>query len=246
MMKYSVLMIFFCNVLMSQTNDHTGVRIEYEMNTMFSDYRAYDAVLELTDSSSYFVYFPVRDESNGVKVDDSGGYSINLIDSTKQSVYIVDRLDSVVEVISISKSNVYCVNSYLETPEWEILDSTKMIGDYVVSLATCDYAGRKYFAWFTPQLKYSKGPWKLHGLPGLIIEAYDSERVVYFQVKKISQSAEISTVDQCGDPISKEKFKEELDAFSERFKSMLQSRFSSKNFTVTVDKTETTLIEVYD
>lgn len=57
--------------------------------------------------------------------------------------------------------------------QWELVeDSTKTILGYECMLATCNYHGRQWKAWFSPEIPVSDGPWKLSGLPGLILEAY--------------------------------------------------------------------------
>lgn len=57
--------------------------------------------------------------------------------------------------------------------EWNLVDdSTRTILGYECMLATCDYHGRRWSAWFAPEIPVSDGPWKLCGLPGLILEAY--------------------------------------------------------------------------
>lgn len=55
--------------------------------------------------------------------------------------------------------------------EWEIQDSTKKILGYECFLASTDYHGRKWQAWFAPEIPVSDGPWQFCGLPGLIMEA---------------------------------------------------------------------------
>lgn len=75
----------------------------------------------------------------------------------------------------------------LEMPQWELMDSTKFILDYPCQLAVCEYRGRIWHAWFTFDIPISDGPWKLGGLPGLILEAYDSDRDYTFTATSMWQ-----------------------------------------------------------
>lgn len=58
--------------------------------------------------------------------------------------------------------------------EWVIADSTKNLLGYDCVMAETDYHGRHWTAWFAPEISLQDGPWKLSGLPGLILEAVDS------------------------------------------------------------------------
>lgn len=75
-----------------------------------------------------------------------------------------------------------------EKPQWEIGDSTKMILGYECVEATSDYRGRKWTAWFAPDIPLQEGPWKLCGLPGLILEAADSRREFHFLANGLKQN----------------------------------------------------------
>ena len=57
---------------------------------------------------------------------------------------------------------------------WTISDSTKNVIGYDCFMAETDYHGRHWTVWFTPEIPLQDGPWKLCGLPGLILEATDS------------------------------------------------------------------------
>lgn len=62
-----------------------------------------------------------------------------------------------------------------ERPEWTLLPDTMTILSYPCRKATCHFKGRHYEAWYTPEIPKSEGPWKLCGLPGLILKAQDSQ-----------------------------------------------------------------------
>lgn len=65
----------------------------------------------------------------------------------------------------------------VDMSEWELVsDSVKIILGYECYLARCQYRGRAWWAWYSPDIPLQEGPWKLRGLPGLILEAYDSQR----------------------------------------------------------------------
>lgn len=67
----------------------------------------------------------------------------------------------------------YCYVDSLHTQTWTMGDSTREVLGYTCQQATADFRGRRWTAWFATDIPISDGPWKLGGLPGLILEAYD-------------------------------------------------------------------------
>ena len=81
---------------------------------------------------------------------------------------------------------------YEETPEewtWEISDSTKTVLGYECVEATTDFHGRKWTVWFSPEIPLSNGPWKLGGLPGIILEASTDDGKYSFVATGIQQTS---------------------------------------------------------
>lgn len=79
--------------------------------------------------------------------------------------------------------------SYTETtdgPNWEIKQISKEILGYQGQLATCYFRGREWEVWFTPEIPLQEGPWKLFGLPGLVLEAKDIKKHYSYTATKIS------------------------------------------------------------
>ena len=58
--------------------------------------------------------------------------------------------------------------------EWTLRDGTREVIGYDCRRATCRFRGRDYEAWYTEELPLATGPWKFHGLPGLILAVNDT------------------------------------------------------------------------
>lgn len=74
-----------------------------------------------------------------------------------------------------------------EKPEWKLTADTLTLLGYRCTRATTQFKGRQWTAWFTPDIPVSEGPWKLCGLPGMILKAEDAERHYRFAANGIEQ-----------------------------------------------------------
>ncbi|MFD2551858.1 GLPGLI family protein [Bizionia sediminis] len=68
---------------------------------------------------------------------------------------------------------------------WKITNETKKIGTYLAYKAQTNFRGRLYNAWFTYGIPLSYGPWKFHGLPGLILEIKDEFNQIHITANTI-------------------------------------------------------------
>lgn len=79
---------------------------------------------------------------------------------------------------------------------WKLLGETKKIGKFTCQNASIRFRGRTFIAWFTTEIASSFGPWKFKGLPGLILEVYDSKKL--WQI--IAVKVDVSTKKKCKIP----------------------------------------------
>jgi GLPGLI family protein len=79
----------------------------------------------------------------------------------------------------------------LEDPiNWKTENATKIIGTYKCKKAVGEYKGREYVAWYTETVPIPDGPYVFKGLPGLVLEVYDTKDYVNFSMvsfKKVSK-----------------------------------------------------------
>ena len=74
----------------------------------------------------------------------------------------------------------HCIEK-AETPDWQLIpDSTTTIIGYHCQLAKTNFKGRTWYAWYAEDIPMPEGPWKLIGLPGLTLKAYDENKEYSF------------------------------------------------------------------
>jgi GLPGLI family protein len=120
--------------------------------------------------------------SNGGEVD------LGLVRPVTNERIIILNKDKKVLTEAPFQRNTYLITESLEIIKWEILTSTKKINGYNCQKAICTFKGRNYEAWFTPEIPFSFGPWKLNGLPGLILDVSDIKKEVQFTAVSIHNS----------------------------------------------------------
>ncbi len=74
-------------------------------------------------------------------------------------------------------------------PKWQLTSKKKEILGYKCQQAETDFLGRHWTIWYTPEIPVQEGPWKLWGLPGLILDAEDTNHYFHFYCIEIKKTA---------------------------------------------------------
>lgn len=131
---------------------------------------------------------------------------------------------------------------------WKVGENTRQIGPFNCLNAYTTFRGRTYEAWFCPDIPSQHGPWKLGGLPGLILEAKDSTEEVQFLLKSISypvQNPDLLVAPSIENKIDFESYKSFWRKKVKDFTNQLNSsnRSVDSNFEVNAQVTKIKMIE---
>ena len=78
----------------------------------------------------------------------------------------------------------------MPTLDWELTDSVTTVLGYECQSARCRFRGREWTVFYTEDIPLMDGPWKLHGLPGLIMKASDEKGHYTFECIGIKSKAD--------------------------------------------------------
>lgn len=100
-----------------------------------------------------------------------------------------------------------------DSQNWKLSDEKKQIKNITLQKATTNWGGRNWTAWFTTEIPFQEGPYKFHGLPGLIVEVFDDKSNYRFElaksenIAKLEENQFIAMSKQMGVSVSWEKYK---------------------------------------
>lgn len=82
--------------------------------------------------------------------------------------------------------------------EWDLIEGDTVVLEHPCQKAKCHYHGKEWTAYYATDIPMSEGPWKLCGLPGLILRAYDSDGAFVFNCIEIHQNVgeQLSMMDE--------------------------------------------------
>ncbi len=184
-MKKIILSALFLLIFLNSFSQQNLI-IEYDINFNFNLPMTKLGTLKINNNKSLFEVKTKAIKSK-LKLNKDGSYSkiISHTEGDYADYYFLDfgKQQYILKEYILGKA--YIVKRGLHKIGWKITDKTKNIGSFDCQLAIGKFRGRTYNAWFTTKIPIKSGPWKLYGLPGLIIEATDSLRQVQFLMKSI-------------------------------------------------------------
>ena len=160
-----------------------------------SDGHYYDnQALEIGENfNRYYSLFAENMDSVKFKAKSEGveGYipAVNLNDDeygTYEEIFFNYPDKGEITVYNRFLSTVYEYSEPVPSLHWDISTSTDTVLGYECFMAEAEFRGRVWRTWFTYEIPMPYGPWKLGGLPGLILKAEDTDSLFVFEMAGIS------------------------------------------------------------
>jgi GLPGLI family protein len=141
-----------------------------------TDIKQYDASLFLQGDKSLFTM------KRNDKIE--AAYQSNYFDASPYSLFTVykdfESNSLLFDFFHLHQGNTFYADT-LHPMDWKLESEEKTVGGIPCKRATVRFKGRDYVAWYAPSIPILNGPWKLGGLPGLILEAGDTNGECHVQ-----------------------------------------------------------------
>ena len=167
------------------------------MITLFDGSKNYNSTLLFSEKASVFEFKLTEKDAIDKEYNDQNNIlKIEIPDKSTHKLFFDIEKATISEIKKKinSESQVLVIDS-LELPIWKITTEKRKINNHECIKALTNFKGRDYVVWFTMDFPTFFGPWKLNGLPGLILEAQDKRNEVFFE------AIEISSTDKAIDPV---------------------------------------------
>lgn len=184
-MKKLFLIILLVNNLLNSQNQ---LKVDYLVTYNRLSYIERHATLFINDKIS--VFNEKMDTSKEIKreiVDDVIDDNTLKFDVKYNDRYYKysSETKEIVFVDNIIMVGDFIVYDKFPNINWQLESETKIISNLKCYKATGVFRGRKWNAWYSPEIPFSTGSWKLNGLPGLILEVYDEDKKFSFVATSI-------------------------------------------------------------
>lgn len=225
MKKYQIyVVILIVSIIVTNFSySQNSYQVKYKMTTLFDGIKNYDAKLTFSELNSSFEYQLFSKDTTTVEREDNNGNKVISIPVKNQQAVYLNLKEKKITELKYFKS-LYLVEDTLSFPQWIITEEMKNVNNYQCQKATAFYKGREYEVWYSNEYPTVFGPWKLNGLPGLIILAYDKKNEVIFEALEI-QKTDVKTlpIKNSTKHISKDEFDNKIKNWQKDYEERLKS-----------------------
>jgi len=189
-MNKFLILFLFCNLIKGQNNKST-VDIEYTLEKYKNGYSFIANANLLVDEANQTSLFQLKkliDISPKLEGDEAINFSTRKICEDQKEYYFNFKNKIFIGLLfDVSCDNKVLIQNKISLPKWKITNKYKIINGKKARLAIATICGRRWFAYYLENNLKKFGPWKIIGLNGLVIFAYDKEKVYKFSLKKIKK-----------------------------------------------------------
>lgn len=181
-----------CSRLSAQQSDSAQVAIYFKfsqvLDTAQRDKPHTENMVLLIGRTSGVYKSSERPMQQQVSTNPDGTTQINTqMRGTQDEYYQLPNEKRLVRKELIGMYDAFIITNDLPAIDWHITSDTATFGGLHCQKATTHFKGRDYIAWFCADLPLHVGPWKLNGLPGVIVDAYDATNDVRFTFDGVSK-----------------------------------------------------------
>lgn len=163
----------------------------FSQENIIIDYTFEDSDSHICNSSLYIVnnesIFKLHDErESGIdeKKSREDYWVVVNNDKTSKLIYSTER-KAITRIPLYKKEIIYSTDN--SSMNYELTGNNKKIDIYNCQEAKLSLNGRKYIIWFTPEVPVNFGPYKINGLPGLVMEVIEETNKVKIAFKSLKK-----------------------------------------------------------
>lgn len=159
-----IVFLLFLNTLGFSQEFHGTMH--YKEIARYARYRVFESVLEFYSKEGLYVIKPLDSQVNN-HVDNNGvtkkiNYQSN---NRNKDCFYTKRNDTLVKTHDNFLDESICFMDHA-TQDWRLTNESKIIMNLSCHKAITEFRGRKYVAWYTPDIPVGYGPRNFYGLPG--------------------------------------------------------------------------------
>lgn len=191
--KYLLFILFlsFCNLQNTHSQElRNVVYIEYSTTSPIVNRIEY---LYADIENALYIQGQINiDNEDNIILNKDNTYSVKPKKTRVNQIKIFSKINNpIVYFVTenpTKKTGVVAIDSIPEI-KWKLIsEDTKTIGGFECYKATANFRGSEITAYYSPEIPIPFGPFKFKGLPGLILEVFNtnSSYKYYWQAKKIN------------------------------------------------------------
>lgn len=177
--KLSILLLTFSSIIFAQTYRFI-YHVEYksDSSSLYNNKEYYHLDISGNNVDYYQRDFFIADSliNNNLPFPESTKLNTSTIISHQRGSDKFETYDTLENtVLNLQTKDVQ---------EWKLINEKKKTGELELHKAITSWGGRNWTAWFTFDIPFNEGPYKFSGLPGLIVELEDDNKLFSFSLIK--------------------------------------------------------------